>query len=157
MSALAALIESGKHIASLLGLVRDAAKKLDKYEIIAKLSELQAEFLDLQQQQSELINESMELKEEIRRLVEMMEVRERLEFAHNCYWIRKDDGSLDGPFDTMDWDSERKLVRLHLMSKEFNRSNYNGLHQFWGRSSKDLYVPQEFLKENCVQIGFGQP
>ena len=66
----------------------------------------------------ELMSENADLKERIRELEQQNITNELLEFNNNAYWIKKEDKTMDGPFCSNCWDSDRKLIRLHVTNIE---------------------------------------
>lgn len=66
--------------------------------------------LEVQTQTDALLEESLRVKAENAQLREQLATRDRLQFKRNAYWM--DDA---GPFCSKCWDSEAKLVRLHVL------------------------------------------
>lgn len=65
--------------------------------------------VDLYRRMLELQTQVMALFEENRSLKEQLATRAQLTFKKNAYWMND-----DGPFCSRCWDTEGKLVRLHL-------------------------------------------
>lgn len=81
------------------------AQKADNIDLYQKILEIQALALDLQYDNSKLI-------EEIKKLKRDEEIDSKLIFKNNSYYM-KDNEKEDGPFCSMCWDKDRKLVRMH--------------------------------------------
>ena len=65
---------------------------------------LQEEHLNLREQNARLREENASLRAEL-------ELKRKLRYEGNCYWIANGD-SKDGPYCQLCWDKEQKLVRL---------------------------------------------
>ena len=92
---------------STLSDVKELAKliqDLGKIELYKKVVDLQSDIV-------ELTEERNKLKEENRALREKKDIKERLRFDTNLYWLKKDNNEI-GPFCQQCMDSEGKLVRL---------------------------------------------
>lgn len=96
--------------------IKDAVTIAQKSDNI----QLYKSILDAYNAAIELMSENADLKERIKELEQQQITAKSLEFNNNAYWIKNDDGSVDGPFCSNCWDVERKLVRLHVAIK----SNY---------------------------------
>jgi hypothetical protein len=51
--------------------------------------------------------------EEIRTLKEKLKIKENLVFEKNAYWIKRKDGSKEGPYCSACWDKDNRLINLH--------------------------------------------
>jgi hypothetical protein len=78
-------------------------QKIDNIELYKKI-------LDLQSDALKLVEENGKLEGEIQELEEAFKIKDTLLFEDNHYYIKE---PKDGPFCTLCWDKERKLVRLH--------------------------------------------
>src|SRR5262249_32481724 len=69
-----------------------------------------------------LVEENKSLKDQIRELKDRLSIKSTLIFNENSYWIPVDDGTqrelIEGPFCTLCWDKDNKLVRKHLDKTE---------------------------------------
>jgi hypothetical protein len=86
--------------------LKDAAsvlKEAGKIEQYRQILEVQEKLLEMQKRISELETENKELHGQL-------ETQARLVAKDNMYWMENG----DGPFCTGCWDSEHKLVRLHI-------------------------------------------
>lgn len=81
------------------------AQKADNIHLYQKILEIQALALDLQNDNSKLI-------EEIKKLKNDEEIDSKLIFKNNSYYMKNNEKE-DGPFCSMCWDKDRKLVRMH--------------------------------------------
>ncbi len=80
-------------------------RQADKIEQYQQILDIQKKLLEMQKKIAELENENKELKEELK-------LKEDLIFERNAYWIKKESSEKDGPFCSVCWDSDRKLIRL---------------------------------------------
>ncbi len=55
-----------------------------------------------------------EIEKENRELKEKLEIKENLIFEKNAYWLEKENGEKDGPFCSVCWDADEKLIRLRV-------------------------------------------
>jgi len=91
------IIENFKDVLKLA----DAANNLDLYK---KLAELQNSVFGLQE-------ENRELKDQLGRLTDQLSTQQSLKHDGERYWSEKD-GKRDGPFCSVCWDVDKKLVRM---------------------------------------------
>jgi hypothetical protein len=80
-----------------IGNVLQEAGKIEQYK---QILEAQKDLLEMQKKIFDLENENKDLKEKL-------ELKEKINFDRNSYWIEK-----DGPFCTCCWDDSRKTVRM---------------------------------------------
>lgn len=139
----------GSNAVALLKGAAEQAKALGKSEIIGSLIDVQVAMMEVLSEQQKLADENRTLREKVRELEELIEAKRALEFHHNAYWSRNENGSLDGPFSTLEWDKTRKYVRL----ADYGLDEYEGGKkvQFYNISNKEnIFVPLSFLQENKV-------
>lgn len=139
----------GSNAVSLLKGVAEQAKALGKSEIMSSLIDVQVAMMDLLSERQKLIDENRALREKVCELGKIIEARRSLEFHHNAYWTRNEDGSLDGPFCTQDWDKTKHLVRL--TDKGFRE--HGGIIKvgFYNIATKQYVdVPMSFLQKERV-------
>ena len=86
-----------------MGKVLQEAGRIDLYEKLLSASE---KMLELSEQNEALRRENYELKEKLK-------IKGSLVFKENMYFLTKEDGQQDGPFCSVCWQSDEKLVRLH--------------------------------------------
>lgn len=149
ISAVSTAWSVGSNAVALLKGAAEQAKALGKSEIISTLIDVQVAMMEVLSEQQRLVDENRALREKVRELEEIIEAKKNLEFYHNAYWSRKDDGSLDGPFSTQEWDKERNLVRL----ADYGQDDYEGITKvhFHNISNKEnIFVPVSFLHKNKV-------
>lgn len=86
---------------------------------------------DLKIKISDLVSENLSLKEEnfkLKRKLESIEnkiaIEKNLLIEGNLYFMNKENKK-DGPFCTKCWDSDKKLVRLHLSDVDQGISHFN--------------------------------
>jgi hypothetical protein len=82
--------------------VLQEAGKIEQYtqilEVQQKLLEMQAKIIDLEKDN--------------KKLKDRLNIKDSLEYANNCYWIKKKDIK-EGPFCSRCWDKEKLLIRMH--------------------------------------------
>src|SRR6185295_5582117 len=90
--------------------ILDTAK--EAVQLVQKIDniELYKEILNLQSEAIKLVSENTALKEKNRVLEDKLRVKDTLVFKDNSYWLKRED-SEDGPFCTLCWDKDQKLVR----------------------------------------------
>ena len=86
-------------------------KKIDNIELYRKILDLQAEI-------QKVVDENHEWKSRVKELERHLEIKEALIFRDNDYWVTKADGTSEGPFCSVCWDVEGKLVRLHKVFED---------------------------------------
>jgi hypothetical protein len=93
-----------------MSLIQDSK---DVYELIKKGATLEAEerMLDLRGQIVDLESENIELKREVQRLLERLEMEDSMVYR-SPYYMRTVEGGEDGPFCQRCWDDEKKAIRL---------------------------------------------
>ncbi len=86
--------------------VTKVIQQIDNVELYRQILDLQAEIMNV-------VEENRSLKSEILSLKETLKTRESLEFEHNAYWKKNQDGTRsDGPFCSRCWDKENQTVRM---------------------------------------------
>lgn len=93
---------------SIIDDIKSIAKTIqqaDNIELYQKILNVQAEALEVVEQNNKLRDENHELKEKLK-------IKENLKHERNSYWIESD-GKNDGPFCSRCWDVDKNLVRLH--------------------------------------------
>lgn len=89
--------------------VTKVIQQIDNVELYRKILDLQAEIMNL-------VDENRGLKEEIVSLQDAIKTKESLQFQHNSYWTKNPDGSRrDGPFCSKCWDKDKQTVRMLTM------------------------------------------
>lgn len=86
---------------SVAGVLQEAGK-IEQYK---QILEVQEKLLEMQKTIIKLESDNKELKEKI-------EVKNNLFFENNAYWLKKEDGSKDGPYCSRCWDVEKNTVRM---------------------------------------------
>lgn len=92
----------------------------------AKRTDLADKLFDVYQRMTEMLEENRELHGEIVALREAKRINEALIPKINEYWLPKGNAE-DGPFCTVCWDVDSKLVRLHrgyVMETEYYSCPY---------------------------------
>lgn len=97
-----------------IGSVLIKAGNMDLYE---KIYEFQKALIDLSE-------ENKELKEKNSMLEEKLRIKESLEVINDCYYTKRSDGDLDGPYCTVCYDKCGDLIRMHKVHYYYQQ---NGL------------------------------
>ena len=92
------LYDSVKEVAGII-------QKADNIELYSKILDVQKEAIDL-------IEENRKLKNKICELEETMNLKKSVRYIEDAYYIEKEDGTFDGPFCRVCWDTTGKLVRM---------------------------------------------
>lgn len=92
--------------------IKDAVSLAQKSDNI----QLYKSILDAYNAAIDLMSENADLKERIKGLEMQKVTDDKLEFNNNAYWIKREDGTIDGPYCSKCWDVDKKLVRLHVTS-----------------------------------------
>lgn len=74
--------------------------------------DLYEKLLNLTEKAMELQDENIRLKKEIEQLKENDEIRKKLIFENNMYYLIDSDKK-EGPYCSTCWDYEEKLIRIH--------------------------------------------
>jgi hypothetical protein len=92
--------------------VIDTAK--EAVQLVQKIDniELYRKILDLQSDALKMVEDNGKLRDRIKELETAFAIKDTLTFEDNHYFVVKD-GTKDGPFCTLCWDNDRKLVRKH--------------------------------------------
>lgn len=83
-------------------------QKADNLDLVKQVLALQGDIM-------KMMDENRSLKDEVRSLKEQLNIKAKLVFKNNTYWIPMEDGTEDGPFCSTCHDTEHQLVRLHKM------------------------------------------
>lgn len=86
--------------------VVSVVQKADNIDLYKKLLDLQKDAMDLEQ-------ENYKLKQKIKELEETKHIGESLQYKGHNYYIEKN-GTLDGPYCSVCWDKDKKLIRMHI-------------------------------------------
>lgn len=93
---------------SMIDNVKDAVKLVQQLDNI----DLMRKMMDVQTDAMRLFEENDQLKREIGRLQEALKVKGQLFFEKNVRWLKKEDGSREGPYCSRCWDVDQKLIRI---------------------------------------------
>ena len=77
--------------------------------------EAQEKIMELRTGALEIQEENLKLRERVKKLESELALATDLIFepVHGLYWMRKPDGSQDGPFCVICYDQHQRLARLH--------------------------------------------
>jgi len=91
----------------------------------AKNLELYERMLAVYGDVMELVEKNRELVEENALLKEQLKIKDQLRFdkGYNCYW-RFEGDKQEGPYCTVCWDVDRKLVRMRAYQKHIGGQDY---------------------------------
>jgi hypothetical protein len=149
--AVGSVIAAGSQAVSLLRGITDNLKTIGKTEVLNQLLDLQMSMMDILQKQQELISENTSLNTRLREIESAIALQQRLEHHHDFYWIRAEDGALEGPYSPQTWDLDRKLLRMK--SGKLGRFDERGdsLAFACEKTKERGLVPVKFLAENRVR------
>ena len=80
------------------------AETVNNIDLYKKLAELQTRAMEVEE-------ENRALKDQVSQLTDQLATKQSLKHDGERYWIEKD-GSRDGPFCSVCWDIDKKLVRM---------------------------------------------
>ncbi len=80
-------------------------QKADNLELVKQVLALNKDIMVM-------MEENRSLRDQIRELKEQLHTKQALVVRGNHYWVRKEDGTEDGPFCTACQDSDHKLIRM---------------------------------------------
>lgn len=78
------------------------AEKLEQYKQI----------LEIKDRFDEIQKKLQKCEEENKTLREKLEFKNNLFFENNAYWLKKEDGSKEGPFCSRCWDKNKNQMRM---------------------------------------------
>jgi hypothetical protein len=146
-----AAVASGQHAISLLRGIGDGVKSLGKVEIVNQLIEAQLAMMDVLQKHQELQSENHELHKKLREAQELLRVSAKVTYHYEAYWLPRENGSLDGPFSTQVWDTDRKLMRMHFKERITNGgAEPTHLRFICLKFEKYSTIPFEFFRRHRV-------
>ncbi len=92
--------------------VIDTAK--EAVQLVQKIDNIQLyrTILDLQSDALKIVDENSKLRDQVKELEAAFAIKDSLIFENNSYFVVKETGR-EGPYCTLCWDKDRKLVRLH--------------------------------------------
>lgn len=94
----------------------DLAEKLKNADLLEALLKARLEGVKIGE-------ENLQLREENQKLREELQLQGALIPEHNAYWMKDDDGKLDGPFCSNCWDVNKLLVRMYFSIYESKHEN----------------------------------
>jgi len=84
-------------------------READKIEQYQQILEAQQALLNNQKRIAELEEENKKLKD-------ITHFKETANFQNNCYWLKRENGTIDGPFCSKCVESDDLIIRLHTRS-----------------------------------------
>jgi hypothetical protein len=135
---------------SLLDDFRSVISTIQKIDNI----ELYRQIVDLQSEAVEIVAENTQLRGRISDLEAKFEVRQKLRFEANAYWIGDTMETGDGPFCSNCYDQHQKLVRMLTLSN-------NNKWSECPTCEKQLRIPRRENDFNCAddssEVSFSAP
>jgi len=130
---------------------REVAKQVKNAELQSQMADLVSATADLKMETADLKAEILSLREENERLKRDLELRQNLEYFHNAYWLRRDDGTFEGPFSPRPWELKDRMVRM-----KYNQQGHFGelgecCQYYCAETNDHATVPVSFLEEHDVQ------
>jgi DNA-directed RNA polymerase subunit M/transcription elongation factor TFIIS len=101
-------------IIDILKSTAETLRKADKIEEFQQILSVQEKLLEMQKK-------ILDLEEENKGFRERLRLKEVVFFEHDAYWIKKDDGSKDGPFCLHCWDKDQILIRMQYRAASTGR------------------------------------
>lgn len=151
---IAGAFAAGSHIAGLVKGIAATLKAAGKSESLAELIELQMAMLSVIQKQNEVVDENRRLRRRIRKLRLQLDISSRVEFHENCYWLRLNETTLDGPFSMLYWDTNGRLLRLMNCGPGKSETGIEFM-QFGTKETEEyVRVDLSFLKRHNVTKQF---
>lgn len=89
--------------------IAKTVQQIDNIELYRKILDLQAQIMDL-------LEDNSKLKEEITDLKKKLSIQQGLVFQDDAYWLPKSGTGQEGPFCSNCWDVRNQLVRMHFCS-----------------------------------------
>lgn len=83
--------------------------------------------------------------ERIRELETALDQARHMKFEFGAYWSVREDGSYDGPFDSLSWDSDKSAIRAKCSGLISDTSEIG-----FGYGQRYFKVPVTFLQEHRV-------
>lgn len=150
MSSIASGVSAAKTTIDLIKSSIEISKSLDKADLTSKLIDAQIGALDLLGKQYALVDENRGLKSKIDELEKKLKEHDAVEVHYHLYWMRIPNGSIDGPFDTIEYDRKKALVRLRAINQGvFKESGEEEVvFEHLEDRRKSFLVPLSFLIEN---------
>jgi hypothetical protein len=86
--------------------VAELVKKFNDIDLNRRILNLENEVLDLSR-------EKRRAEEKVEELERTLKIKDEIVFRNNEYYVKKDGREDEGPYCTVCWDRDGKLVRLH--------------------------------------------
>ena len=104
----------------------------DIMELIQKGMTVKAQekIIELREHALSLQEENQELKAKLQMLEEQMAIDKNLDFESGVYWMKKEDGTRDGPYCQRCWDADQKLIRLQLQPNSTHYRCFECRHSY---------------------------
>lgn len=83
----------------------DALKESGKIDVIQDIIEAQSQII-------ELMDENKGLKNQLEDCKEKLKIKGSINFDRNAYWLTKENGEKEGPYCSLCYDSDKKLINL---------------------------------------------
>lgn len=93
---------------SIINNLKEIGKTLREADKIPQYEQI----LDVREKLLEIQDNYIKLKDENKELKEQLELKKKLHFEKNAYWILIEGNRKDGPYCTCCWDDNGKLIRM---------------------------------------------
>ena len=113
-------------------------READKIEQYQQILEAQQALLNNQRRIAELEEENKKLKD-------IKFFKETANFQNNCYWLKKESGTTDGPFCSKCVENDDRIIRLHTRSDGYATCP-NCKNTLWSKG--ETYHRQSDTNEN---------
>jgi len=111
---------------SIIDQVKDTAKLAQEYgkiELYQKAVDLQSQINDLAAENCKLKQALTDAQQQVGDLQEKLKLKGQVAFRRGVYFLKKDDGTEDGPFCSPCWDAEHLLIHVDRNDQRFHCRN----------------------------------
>lgn len=145
LAAIAAMFSLTKDAVSTLTDASKLVSSKSDTELATKLAHALTALNQVLVQHGELSISHMQLKQEVESLRRQLSELAAMQFTFGVYWRKREDGSLDGPFDPLPWDRNRQAVRLRFSGRDVDS---NLMFDVIDRTAHCFRIPLTFIVEN---------
>jgi ribosomal protein S27AE len=111
---------------SIIDQVKDVAKLAQEYgkiDLYQKAVDLQSQVTDLAAQNFVLSMALTESRQQIADLQDKLRLKGQVEYRRGVYYIKKDDGTNDGPFCSRCWEADHLLIHVDRNDHRYHCRN----------------------------------
>ncbi|SCJ52537.1 Uncharacterised protein [uncultured Clostridium sp.] len=98
--------------------VKDALSLIQKTDNL----ELYSKIIDVQKEAMDLLEENRNLKNRMHQLQEELNTKKSVEYIEDAYYVKRENGTYDGPYCRVCWDKDNKLIRMSIGSYNYGCS-----------------------------------